>query len=102
MCVILNMCDIPPPRMHAMSAPPPPCSEFIVSTYPELKKANPTFPILVREASGIEAKLIARYGELRGSPEFSGRVMIGHTSARVMAPNSVHPRSIRQGEEREG
>ncbi|KIY98842.1 NADH:ubiquinone oxidoreductase subunit [Monoraphidium neglectum] len=26
-----------------------------------MKKANPDFPILVRECSGVEAKLIARY-----------------------------------------
>jgi NADH dehydrogenase (ubiquinone) 1 alpha subcomplex subunit 2 len=35
----------------------------VLSSYAELKKANPDFPILVREASGTEAKLIARYGE---------------------------------------
>lgn len=35
--------------------------EFIVSNYAEMKKANPHFPILVREAAGAEAKLIARY-----------------------------------------
>jgi hypothetical protein len=37
--------------------------DFIMGSYAELKKANPDFPILVREASGTEAKLIARYGE---------------------------------------
>lgn len=31
-----------------------------------MKTANPELPILVREASGIEAKLIARFGALRG------------------------------------
>ncbi|KAL4443919.1 hypothetical protein ABPG75_011656 [Micractinium tetrahymenae] len=35
--------------------------DFLLSSYAELKKANPTFPILVRECSGIEAKLVARY-----------------------------------------
>ncbi|PRW32601.1 NADH dehydrogenase [ubiquinone] 1 alpha subcomplex subunit 2-like [Chlorella sorokiniana] len=35
--------------------------DFVLSSYQELKKANPTFPILVRECSGVEAKLIARY-----------------------------------------
>eukprot|EP00887_Chlorella_sp_A99_P005690 scaffold1.g5690.t1 len=35
--------------------------DFVLSSYQELKKANPLFPILVREASGVEAKLIARY-----------------------------------------
>lgn len=33
-----------------------------MSTYQELKKANPTFPILVREAESVKAKLIARFG----------------------------------------
>jgi len=39
------------------------CRDFIMSSYQELKKANPTFPILIRECAGAEAKLIARYGE---------------------------------------
>ena len=34
-----------------------------MSSYQELKKSNPTFPILIRECAGVEAKLIARYGE---------------------------------------
>jgi hypothetical protein len=34
-----------------------------MGNYAEMKKANPDFPILVREAAGTEAKLIARYGE---------------------------------------
>lgn len=39
-------------------------SDFVLSSYAELKKANPDLPILVREASGAEAKLIARFGAL--------------------------------------
>ncbi|KFM28882.1 NADH dehydrogenase [ubiquinone] 1 alpha subcomplex subunit 2 [Auxenochlorella protothecoides] len=35
--------------------------DFIFGSYKDLKKANPNFPILIREASGVEAKLIARY-----------------------------------------
>ncbi|GMH38859.1 hypothetical protein BSKO_06757 [Bryopsis sp. KO-2023] len=35
--------------------------EFLFGNYVELKKANPKFPFLVREASQVEAKLIARY-----------------------------------------
>lgn len=38
------------------------CRDFITKNYKDLKSANPDFPILVREASGIEAKLVARYG----------------------------------------
>eukprot|EP00192_Tetraselmis_astigmatica_P016922 CAMPEP_0117677426 /NCGR_PEP_ID=MMETSP0804-20121206/16738_1 /TAXON_ID=1074897 /ORGANISM="Tetraselmis astigmatica, Strain CCMP880" /LENGTH=100 /DNA_ID=CAMNT_0005486707 /DNA_START=77 /DNA_END=379 /DNA_ORIENTATION=+ len=35
--------------------------EFVFQSYPELKKLNPTLPILVREAAGTEAKLWARF-----------------------------------------
>ncbi|KAL0035912.1 hypothetical protein WJX77_007660 [Trebouxia sp. C0004] len=35
--------------------------DFVLSQYQHLKKANPKFPILVRECSGAEAKLTARY-----------------------------------------
>ena len=42
---------------------PPSCRDFLLSSYAELKKANPDFPILVREATGAEAKLVARYGK---------------------------------------
>lgn len=40
-----------------------PRREFLVGNFAELKKGNPDTPILVREAAGAEAKLIARYGE---------------------------------------
>ncbi|KAA0184840.1 hypothetical protein HAZT_HAZT010839 [Hyalella azteca] len=36
--------------------------DFIESSYVELKKANPTLPILVRECSGVVPKAWARYG----------------------------------------
>lgn len=50
-----------------MLIPACPCSrDFVLSSYRELKKANPKFPILVRECSGVQARLIARYG--KGSP----------------------------------
>ncbi|XP_064636363.1 NADH dehydrogenase [ubiquinone] 1 alpha subcomplex subunit 2-like [Lineus longissimus] len=35
--------------------------DFIESHYVNVKKANPTFPILVRECSGVEPKMAARY-----------------------------------------
>ncbi|NXY02778.1 NDUA2 dehydrogenase, partial [Pteruthius melanotis] len=35
--------------------------EFIEQYYVTLKKANPSFPILIRECSGIQPKLWARY-----------------------------------------
>jgi NADH dehydrogenase (ubiquinone) 1 alpha subcomplex subunit 2 len=35
--------------------------DFVLSTYAQLKAANPAFPILIREASGVQARLVARY-----------------------------------------
>ncbi|XP_030314751.1 NADH dehydrogenase [ubiquinone] 1 alpha subcomplex subunit 2 [Calypte anna] len=35
--------------------------EFIEQHYVSLKKANPEFPILIRECSGVKPKLWARY-----------------------------------------
>ena len=40
------------------------CRDFVMSTYRELKQANPKFPILVREAESAQAKLIARFGKI--------------------------------------
>ncbi|NXA61016.1 NDUA2 dehydrogenase, partial [Mohoua ochrocephala] len=34
---------------------------FIEQHYVTLKKANPNFPILIRECSGVQPKLWARY-----------------------------------------
>ena len=36
--------------------------DFVFSSYVELKKANPKFPILIRECETASAKLVARYG----------------------------------------
>ncbi|XP_063394383.1 NADH dehydrogenase [ubiquinone] 1 alpha subcomplex subunit 2 [Cydia fagiglandana] len=35
--------------------------EFIQQNYVSIKKANPGFPILIRECSGVEPKIWARY-----------------------------------------
>lgn len=35
--------------------------DFIEQHYVELKKANPEFPILIRECSGVQPQLWARY-----------------------------------------
>merc|ERR1712058_6792 len=35
--------------------------EFIEKSYLPIKKANPTFPILVRECSNVQPKVYARY-----------------------------------------
>ncbi|PSN69098.1 NADH dehydrogenase, alpha subcomplex, subunit 2 [Corynespora cassiicola Philippines] len=34
---------------------------FLTKSYPTMKKHNPHTPILIREASGIEPKVFARY-----------------------------------------
>jgi len=34
---------------------------FLSQSYPSMKKQNPHFPILIREALGIEPKVYARY-----------------------------------------
>ncbi|XP_051959697.1 NADH dehydrogenase [ubiquinone] 1 alpha subcomplex subunit 2 [Xyrauchen texanus] len=36
--------------------------DFIKQHYVTLKKANPEFPVLIRECSGVQPKLWARYG----------------------------------------
>ncbi|RUS18025.1 hypothetical protein BC937DRAFT_89214, partial [Endogone sp. FLAS-F59071] len=36
--------------------------QFITENYTAIKQANPNLPILIREASGIEARAFARYG----------------------------------------
>ena len=40
---------------------------FINNNYVGIKKANPSVPILVREATGIEANVYARYGKYNNS-----------------------------------
>ncbi|KDD75044.1 hypothetical protein H632_c906p1 [Helicosporidium sp. ATCC 50920] len=40
--------------------------EFVLKNYSALKKANPELPILVREASGVKARLTARFGTFGG------------------------------------
>ncbi|KAH9329053.1 hypothetical protein KI387_001161, partial [Taxus chinensis] len=37
------------------------CRDFIRSNYKDLKTLNPRFPILIRECSGIEPRIWARY-----------------------------------------
>ncbi|XP_028166000.1 NADH dehydrogenase [ubiquinone] 1 alpha subcomplex subunit 2 [Ostrinia nubilalis] len=44
--------------------------EFIQKNYVNLKKDNPTFPILIRECSGVQPRVWARYekGVERSAP----------------------------------
>ena len=43
--------------------------DFVQTHYKDLKTVNPTFPFLVRECEGIEAKIWARYGKKKKSDE---------------------------------
>ena len=43
------------------------CRNFLQRSYPTMKKHNPHTPILIREASGFEPTLFARYSTLRPS-----------------------------------
>jgi len=36
--------------------------EFVNTNYLAIKTANPKFPLLVREATGVEPKVVARFG----------------------------------------
>ena len=38
------------------------CRDFVEHHYVNLKKSNPDFPILIRECSGVQARVWARYG----------------------------------------
>lgn len=37
--------------------------EFVKNQYSPLKAANPGFPILIREANGVQAKVFGRFSE---------------------------------------
>jgi hypothetical protein len=60
--------------------------EFVLANYAELKKANPALPILVREAAGTEAKLIARYGASPAHMEAHGIWGGGSETSRTGSP----------------
>ncbi|KAG9088177.1 hypothetical protein FRC06_002191 [Ceratobasidium sp. 370] len=50
--------------------------EFIASTYPSIKSANPNLPVLIREAQGTPARVFVRYG-----PSVVVVVFLGLTNA---------------------
>ncbi|XP_063058696.1 NADH dehydrogenase [ubiquinone] 1 alpha subcomplex subunit 2 [Engraulis encrasicolus] len=52
--VRLHLCQTSPASQGAR--------DFVEQHYVTLKKANPGFPILIRECSGVQPKLWARYG----------------------------------------
>uniref|UniRef100_A0A8C0ATL3 NADH dehydrogenase [ubiquinone] 1 alpha subcomplex subunit 2 n=1 Tax=Buteo japonicus TaxID=224669 RepID=A0A8C0ATL3_9AVES len=57
---------LPPETPYCPTPSVPQCkcpaqADFIEQHYVTLKKANPDFPILIRECSGVQPKLWARY-----------------------------------------
>lgn len=48
------------------------CRDFLEHHYVNLKKSNPEFPILIRECSGVQARVWARYGG-SAQPGFASR-----------------------------
>ena len=38
------------------------CRDFIENYYVTVKQNNPKFPVLIRECSGVQPKVFARYG----------------------------------------
>eukprot|EP00252_Welwitschia_mirabilis_P020380 TRINITY_DN4994_c0_g1_i1.p1 TRINITY_DN4994_c0_g1~~TRINITY_DN4994_c0_g1_i1.p1 ORF type:complete len:101 (-),score=12.37 TRINITY_DN4994_c0_g1_i1:420-722(-) len=50
-------------RIHLCQTSPAsaPLRNFISLNYKDLKTLNPTFPILIRECSGVEPRIWARY-----------------------------------------
>ncbi|XP_057969941.1 NADH dehydrogenase [ubiquinone] 1 alpha subcomplex subunit 2 [Malania oleifera] len=49
----INFCQTSPASSHARA--------FVERNYKDLKTLNPKFPILIRECSGVEPQLWARY-----------------------------------------
>ncbi|XP_044332362.1 NADH dehydrogenase [ubiquinone] 1 alpha subcomplex subunit 2 isoform X2 [Aegilops tauschii subsp. strangulata] len=43
-----------------------PAREFVKKNYGDIKTRNPTLPVLIRECSGVQPQLWARYDEERG------------------------------------
>uniref|UniRef100_A0A6I8PM63 NADH dehydrogenase [ubiquinone] 1 alpha subcomplex subunit 2 n=1 Tax=Ornithorhynchus anatinus TaxID=9258 RepID=A0A6I8PM63_ORNAN len=70
--------------------------DFIEKHYVALKKANPTFPVLIRECSAVQPKLWARYGERPGGqrpPRCCSGTGSDYTE-RLSAPRRESPRDL--------
>ncbi|KAJ3210982.1 hypothetical protein HDU82_006990 [Entophlyctis luteolus] len=49
------------PASSLSTADPVTARDFVLNSYAALKQANPTLPILVREAQNVEARVFGRY-----------------------------------------
>lgn len=52
------------------------CREFVKKNYGDLKTRNPTLPVLIRECSGVQPQLWARYGKKPSIPSDLAIVMV--------------------------
>jgi hypothetical protein len=49
---------------------------FLTRSYPAMKKANPSIPIMIREASGTQPTVYARFGALHPGRTHGGIMLI--------------------------
>ncbi|KAI9632247.1 thioredoxin-like protein [Dioszegia hungarica] len=66
--------------------------QFVVSNYPSIKSSNPDVKLLVREASGVEAKAFVRFergAESQTSLANLSEKDVGSALARLIASQSV-------------
>ena len=62
--------------------------DFVQTNYKDLKTVNPTFPFLVRECEGIEAKIWARYGKKKKKKKMMMMMKPIHRLTLLLVPPS--------------
>jgi hypothetical protein len=62
--------------------------DFILRNYAEMKKANPHFPILIREADTAQAKLTARFGKQQNWGALFIEPILPHNTLQTMVLRS--------------
>ena len=67
---------------------------FLKRAYPTMKKNNPNIPILIREATGIEPKVWARYGLGPGQTGITQADMVKAMAKKHPGPCQVRMRSV--------
>lgn len=58
--------------------------EFITRNYVDLKALNPTLPLLIRECSGVQPRLWARYGQSVHPIDIRVPLFLGFSSSSLM------------------
>ena len=66
---------------------------FLLKSYKKMKAASPATPILIREASGVQGGMVARYGTSRTSDSTSKRASNsrGLSAVALFAASTRHP-----------